>query len=31
MMIWREGNFTPFWGCSTYPRCRGKLSHVGAR
>ncbi len=30
-MIWREGNFTPFWGCSTYPRCRGKLNHAGAK
>ncbi len=30
-MIWREGDFTPFWGCSTYPRCRGKLNHAGAR
>ncbi len=25
-MIWREGNFTPFWGCSRFPRCRGRLS-----
>lgn len=30
-MIWRTGNFTPFWGCSTYPRCRGTLKHSGAR
>jgi hypothetical protein len=30
-MVWRTGDFTPFWGCSTYPRCRGKLNHAGAR
>jgi hypothetical protein len=30
-MIWRQGNFTPFWGCSAFPRCRGKLYHAGAR
>ena len=30
-MVWRTGNFTPFWGCSTYPRCRGILKHTGAR
>ena len=30
-MIFREGNFTPFWGCSTYPRCRGTLKYSGAR
>jgi hypothetical protein len=30
-MIWRQGNFTPFWGCSAFPRCRGKLNHAGAR
>ncbi len=30
-MVWRTGDFTPFWGCSTYPRCRGMLKHSGAR
>lgn len=30
-MVFRTGNFTSFWGCSTYPRCRGKLNHAGAR
>jgi len=32
-MIWRTGNFDPFFGCSTYPRCRGivKVSDVNAR
>jgi restriction system protein len=25
-MIWKTGNFSPFWGCSTFPRCRGILS-----
>lgn len=30
-MVWRTGDFTPFWGCSTYPRCRGVLKHTGAR
>jgi len=30
-MVWREGKFTPFWGCSRYPRCRGKLEYSGAR
>ena len=30
-MVWREGNFKPFWGCSRYPRCRGKLEHNGAK
>lgn len=30
-MVWREGNFRSFWGCSTYPRCRGTLKHAGAR
>lgn len=30
-MVWREGNFKPFWGCKRYPRCRGKLEHTGAR
>ncbi|MFA6961950.1 MAG: restriction endonuclease [Opitutaceae bacterium] len=31
LMVWRTGNFTPFWGCSTYPRCRATLKHSGAR
>ncbi|HEX2853752.1 MAG TPA: restriction endonuclease [Opitutaceae bacterium] len=30
-MVWRTGNFKSFWGCSTYPRCRGTLKNVGAR
>lgn len=31
-MIWRRGlRFEPFWGCSRYPKCRGKLKHTGAR
>ncbi len=30
-MIWRTGPFQPFWGCSHYPRCRGKLRQSGAR
>lgn len=30
-MLWKTGNFTPFWGCSRYPRCRGKINHSGAR
>lgn len=30
-MVWRTGDFTPFWGCSTYPRCRAVLKHSGAR
>ncbi len=30
-MLWKEGNFTPFWGCSRYPRCRGKLNYSGAK
>ena len=30
-MVWREGNFKPFWGCPRYPRCRGKLEHNGAK
>jgi len=24
-MVWRTGNFPSFWGCSTFPRCRGTL------
>lgn len=31
LMVWRTGDFTPFWGCSTYPRRRGVLKHTGAR
>ena len=30
-MVWRTGDFTPFWGCSKYPRCRATLKHAGAR
>lgn len=30
-MVWRTGNFKSFWGCSTFPRCRGLLKHTGAR
>jgi hypothetical protein len=30
-MVERTGAFGSFWGCSTYPRCRGKLKHAGAR
>ncbi len=30
-MVWRTGNFTPFWGCSRYPSCRSTLKHSGAR
>jgi hypothetical protein len=30
-LVLRTGAFTAFWGCSTYPRCRGKLNHAGAR
>jgi ssDNA-binding Zn-finger/Zn-ribbon topoisomerase 1 len=30
-MVFREGNFRSFWGCSTYPRCRFTLKHTGAR
>lgn len=30
-MVWRTGDFTPFWGCSRYPRCHGKLNRTGAR
>jgi len=29
-MVWREGNFKPFWGCSRYPKCVGTLKHTGA-
>ncbi len=31
VMVWRTGDFTPFWGCTNYPRCRGVLKHTGAR
>lgn len=24
-MVLRKGDFDPFWGCSTYPRCRGTI------
>lgn len=30
-MVLKTGNFEPFWGCSRYPACRGKLNHAGAR
>jgi Holliday junction resolvase len=30
-MVWREGNFYSYWGCSTFPRCRGTLKSTGAR
>lgn len=30
-MVWRTGNFRSFWGCSTFPRCRGTLKYTGAR
>lgn len=30
-MVWRTGDFAPFWGCSTYSRCRGILKQSGAR
>lgn len=30
-MVWRTGNFKPFWGCSQFPRCRGTLRHSGAK
>jgi len=30
-MVWRTGDFEPFWGCSKYPRCRGILRKGGAR
>lgn len=28
-MVWRTGNFTPFWGCSRFPRCRTIMKHAG--
>jgi hypothetical protein len=31
VMLWKTGNFEPFWGCPRYPRCRGKLNHSGAK
>lgn len=30
-MVWRTGDFTPFWGCSTFPRCRTTLKYSGAK
>ena len=30
-MVRRTGNFEPFWGCSTFPRCRQTLKYSGAR
>jgi hypothetical protein len=30
-MIWRTGDFEPFWGCSQFPRCRSILRRSGAR
>lgn len=24
-MVWRTGDFEPFWGCSKFPRCRGVI------
>lgn len=30
-MVWRTGDFKPFWGCSRFPRCRGTLRHSGAK
>jgi restriction system protein len=27
-MVLRENVAKPFWGCSTYPRCRGKIERV---
>lgn len=30
-MVWRTGDFTAFWGCSTYPRCRATLKQPGAK
>jgi len=31
LMVWRTGDFTPFWGCSAYPRCRATIKHSGAK
>ncbi|HVU34721.1 MAG TPA: restriction endonuclease [Opitutaceae bacterium] len=32
LMVWRaSSSFKPFWGCSRYPQCNGKLEHAGAR
>jgi hypothetical protein len=28
-MVWRTGNFPSFWGCSTFPRCRGVIKSEG--
>jgi len=30
-MVWRTGDFKPFWGCSQFPKCRGVLKHSGPR
>ncbi len=30
VMHWKTGDFKPFWGCSRFPRCRGKINHSGA-
>src|SRR4051812_192885 len=30
-MLPRTSLLGPFWGCSTFPRCRAKLKYVGAR
>ncbi|MGB0743167.1 MAG: restriction endonuclease [Opitutales bacterium] len=30
-MVWRTGDFKPFWGCSRFPKCRGVLKHSGPR
>ena len=27
-MILKTGDFRPFWGCSTFPCCRGTIEHV---
>ncbi|MDQ8209303.1 restriction endonuclease [Coraliomargarita sp. SDUM461003] len=31
LMVWRTGDFKPFWGCSRFPKCRGTLKHSGPR
>lgn len=31
VMLWRTGNFDPFWGCSRFPRCRSVLRYSGAK
>ncbi len=30
-MIWRQGDFEPFWSCKNFPRCRGKLNQPAAK